>query len=219
MTEMIRVVVVDDHPLFRAGVTHTLNSGPDIKVVGEGTNGEDAIRLARDLLPDIALVNIRMPGGGVEAARSIAMTCPVIKIAMLTISEHEDDVIGSLQAGARAYILKGISGPALIEVLRDLYNGSSYVSPGLAARILSETMRRSPRSGASEVPFSALTAREEQILEGVAKGLSNKEIGLDLGIRETTAKNYMTNVLQKLHVRNRVKAVLLAKERWKNGDV
>ena len=213
------MVVVDDHPLFRAGVTHTLNSGPDIKVVGEGTNGEDAIRLARDLLPDIALLNIRMPGGGVEAARAIAMTCPVIKIAMLTISEHKDDVIGSLQAGARAYILKGISGPALIEVLRDLYNGSSYVSPDLAARILFETMRRSPRSGASEVPFSALTAREEQILEGVAKGLSNKEIGLDLGIRETTVKNYMTNVLQKLHVRNRVKAALLAKERWKNGDV
>ena len=138
---------------------------------------------------------------------------------MLTISEREDDVIGSLQACARGYILKGIGGPALIEVLRDLYNGSSYVSPGLAAQILSENIRHSPHSGVPEVPFPALTTREEQILEGVAKGVSNKEIGLDLGISGKTVKNYMANVLRKLHVRNRVEAALLAKERWKNGDV
>jgi len=216
---MIRVVVVDDHSLFRAGVTHTLNSDTDIQIVGEGANRDDAIRLARDLLPDILLLDIRMPGGGVEAARSIAVTCPVIKIAMLTISEREDDVIGSLQAGARGYILKGIAGPALIEILKDLYNGSSYVSPGLAARLLSELSRQSLQPDLPKVPFPALTTREEQILEGVAKGLSNKEISLDLGISGKTVKNYISNVLQKLHVRNRVEAALLAKERSKSGDV
>ena len=214
---MIRVVVVDHDPLMRAGVTHALNGELDIMVVGEGANGEDAVRLARDLLPDILLLDIIMPGGGVEAARSIAATCPVVKVAMFTVSDRDDDVIRCLQAGARGYILKEIGGPALIEVMRDLYNGGSYVSPELAVRLLSETTRQSPLSGVSKVPFPTLTAREEQILERVAQGLSNKEIGLDIGIRESTVKNYMTNVLNKLQVRNRVEAALLAKERWKNA--
>ena len=212
------MVVVDDDPLFRAGVTHTLNSDSGFMVVGEGSNGEDAIRLARDLLPDIIMLGISPSGGGVEAVQSIVATCPVVKIAMLTVSERENDVIRSLQAGARAYILKGIGGPRLIEVMRDLYDGDSYVSPGLAAQLLSEIKRHSPRPGASKIPFPTLTVREKQVLERVAKGLSNKAIGLDLDIHEKTVKYYMTNVLKKLHVRNRVQAALLAKERWKNGD-
>ncbi|GBF27300.1 transcriptional regulatory protein DegU [bacterium MnTg02] len=219
MTELIRVVVVDDHPIVREGVTHALNGDPDISVVGEGTNGEDAIRLARDLLPDIVLLDISLPGGGIEAAQSISVTCPSVKIAMLTVSERNDDVVRSLRAGARGYILKGIKRSELIEIMRELYDGGSYVSPGLAMRLLSETIGHSPHSGTSDDPFSALTAREEEILERVAKGLSNKEIALDLPIRETNVKYYMTNVLRKLHVRNRVEAALLAKEHWKSSDV
>jgi DNA-binding NarL/FixJ family response regulator len=134
----MRVVVIDDHPLFRDGVVRTLNSETNIEVVGEGGNLEEAINLAQNLMPDIILLDISMPGGGIEAADVIARTCPVVKIAMLTVSEREDDVMKSLRAGACGYIHKGIGGQELVEIVSDLHNGNSYVSPDLAARMLSE---------------------------------------------------------------------------------
>lgn len=213
MTSEIRVVIVDDHPLFRDGTARTLNSCADIKVVAEGESAEDAIRLAQEQLPDIILLDISMPGGGIEAARAISRTCPVVKIAMLTVSEHEDDVMQSLEAGASGYILKGIGGQELIEIICGVHNGDSYVSPNLAARMLTELKNGSADSGGYKDLFSELTAREEQILESVARGLSNKEIGRELNITEKTVKHYVTNVLQKLQVRNRVEAALLAQKR------
>ncbi len=213
MTSEIRVVIVDDHPLFRDGTARTLNSCAYMEVVAEGECAEDAIRLAQEQLPDIILLDISMPGGGIEAARAISRTCPVVKIAMLTVSEHEDDVMQSLEAGANAYILKGIGGQELIEIICGVHNGDSYVSPNLAARMLTELKNGSADNGASKDVFSALTAREEQILESVARGLSNKEIGRELNITEKTVKHYVTNVLQKLQVRNRVEAALLAQKR------
>lgn len=212
MTDPIRVVIVDDHPLLREGVAHTLNSDPHIDVVAEGANAEDAIRLASDMLPDVMLLDISMPGGGVTAAKAISASCPVVTIAMLTVSEHDDDVLGSLQNGARGYILKGIGGPELIQIVKDLHDGNPYVSPGLFARLLSEVKNGSRAKSASVDRLSALTAREEQILELVSQGLSNKEIGNELGIAEKTVKHYVTNVLQKLQVRNRVEAALVAQK-------
>jgi two-component system nitrate/nitrite response regulator NarL len=213
MTNNIRVVVVDDHPLFRDGTTRTLNSCAEIEVVAEGESAEAAIQLAQDHLPDIILLDISMPGGGIEAARVISRTCPVVKIAMLTVSEREDDVMKSLEAGARGYILKGVGGRDLIEIVTGVHNGDSYVSPGLAARMLNELKNISVEDDADKDIFSALTAREEQILENVSRGLSNKEIGRELNITEKTVKHYVTNVLQKLQVRNRVEAALLAQKR------
>jgi DNA-binding NarL/FixJ family response regulator len=212
MTEQIRVVIVDDHPLLREGVAHTLNSDPNINVVGEGADAKDAIRLANDLLPDIILLDISMPGGGVNAAKAISASCPVVTIAMLTVSEHDDDVLGSLHNGARGYILKGIGGPELIDIVKGLHDGNPYVSPGLFARLLSEVKDSKQNRPVSADGLSALTAREEQILELVSQGLSNKEIGNELGIAEKTVKHYVTNVLQKLQVRNRVEAALVAQK-------
>jgi two-component system nitrate/nitrite response regulator NarL len=213
VTSNIRVVLIDDHPMFRDGVAITLNSSTSIEVVAEGKNAQDAIHLSQTLLPDIILLDISMPGGGIEAASVIAKTCPVVKIAMLTVSEREDDVMNSLNAGACGYILKGVGGQELIEIVSDLLSGESYVSPGLAARMLSELKKKPLVEAPALDIFSELTAREEQILESIACGLSNREIGGEYDITEKTVKHYVSNVLQKLQVRNRVEAALLAQKR------
>jgi len=213
MSEKIRIVLVDDHPLFREGVAATLDDEPDFEIVGQGVNADDAVRLVKDLLSDIVLLDISMPGGGLKAARQISTTCPVVKMVMLTVSEHDDDVVAALQAGARGYILKGVGGEDLVKIVRAVNRGESYVSPDLAARLLVE-MRNGAGSDAPGDPFFGLTAREEQILKLVSHGLSNKEIGRELGLQEKTVKHYMTNILQKLQVRNRVEAALLARDRF-----
>lgn len=210
MTDTIRVALIDDHPLFRDGVVSTLERESDFEVVGQGETAADAVRLAHDLLPDIMLVDISMPGGGVKAVSEIASDCPVVKLVMLTVSEDEDDVVNSLQAGARGYILKGVSGPELIRIVRSVAIGDSYLTPSLAVKVLTDLRQDGPNTASEDNPLTDLTAREEQILELVAQALSNKEIGQKLDLSERTVKHYMTNILQKLHVRNRVEAALLA---------
>jgi len=211
----MRIVLVDDHPIFRDGVARTLSSEPHIEVVAEGENAQEAIQLTQSLMPDIILLDISMPGSGIEAAHVIARTCPVVKIVMLTASECDDDVMRSLSTGACGYILKGVGGNALIEIINGVFQGESYVSPGLAARMLSELKNKPLQDDVAHDIFSELTAREEQILKNISRGLSNKEIGRELEITEKTVKQYVTNVLQKLQVRNRVEAALLAQKRCK----
>jgi two-component system, NarL family, nitrate/nitrite response regulator NarL len=206
------MVIVDDHPLLREGVAHTLRAEPDIEVVGEGETADDAIRLARDLLPDVILLDITMPGGGVNAARSIAATCPVTKIVMLTVSEEEEDVLAAFKAGAQAYILKGVAARELVSILRAVYVGEVWVTPKLAASLLMDSTRAVSKAEAANEPLSALTEREHEILTLVAEGLSNREIGQQLFLTEKTIKHYMTNILQKLHVRNRLEAALLVQK-------
>ncbi|NNE64066.1 MAG: response regulator transcription factor [Gammaproteobacteria bacterium] len=213
MKNSIRIVIVDDHPMFREGVALTLNNDPSIEVIAEGQNSDDAIRLAEDHLPDVMLLDISMPGGGIESAEAISLSCPVVKIGMLTVSEREDDVMKSLSAGANGYILKGVGGKELIDIVKRLANGESYITPQLAARMLTEIRPGQTKEPQPRDIFSTLTAREEQILESVSRGLSNKEIGRELNITEKTVKHYVTNVLQKLQVRNRVEAALLAQKR------
>lgn len=213
MTSNIRAVVIDDHPMFRDGVVRTLNSATSIQVVAQGENVQDAIHLSQSLLPDIILLDISMPGGGIEAISIITKASPVVKIVMLTASERDDDVMQSLHAGACGYILKGVGGNELIEIVHGIYSGDSYVPPRLAARMLSELKDKPLVDVDAQDVFSDLTAREEQVLESIARGLSNKEIGRECNITEKTVKHYVTNVLQKLQVRNRVEAALLAQKR------
>jgi two-component system nitrate/nitrite response regulator NarL len=213
METKIRVVIVDDHPLFRDGVARTLNSAPNIEVVAEGENSSDAIKIVQAHLPDIILLDISMPGGGIETAKAIKMACPVVKISMLTVSERDDDVMQSLAAGADGYILKGVGGKQLIDIINRMFNGEPYITPQLAARMLTESQTRPSNKANGQDIFSDLTAREEQILESISRGWSNKEIGRELNITEKTVKHYVTNVLQKLQVRNRVEAALLAQKR------
>ena len=205
MADRLRVAIFDDHPLFREGVVHTLRSAKVLEVVGEGGSADDAVRIARQELPDIALLDVSMPGGGIEAARSIARVCPIVKMIMLTVSESEQDVAQALEAGAKGYVLKGTSGSELLKTMFAISRGESYVTPGLAARLLTHATRQEP-APASDLP--ELTEREAQILAQVARGFTNKEIARTLAISEKTVKHYMTNIMQKLQVRNRVEAAL-----------
>jgi len=212
MTDKLRIVIVDDHPLFREGVAGVLVSEPDIDVVGQGGSAAEAVQLATDLLPDIILLDIAMPGGGVQAARHIAASCPFTKIVMLTASEDEEDVTTALKAGARAYILKGVPARELVRIIRSVWAGEVYVTPALAVSLLSEMTKPVIAEPPRRTSVADLTERERQILERVAEGLSNKEIGAQLYLSEKTIKHYMTNILQKLQVHNRVEAALLAQK-------
>lgn len=212
MSETIQLVLVDDHALFREGVAHILSTVPDMSIVGQGSTADDAIRLANELLPDLILLDITMPGGGVQAAQAISAACPATKIVMLTASQGEEDLVAALKAGAHAYILKGVSARELVRVLRATCEGEVYVPPSLAVSLLVEMTSSTNGARVQTNPLDELTERERQILEGVAAGLSNKEIGFQLSLSEKTVKHYMTNILQKLQVRNRVEAALLAKK-------
>lgn len=210
MADMLHVAIVDDHPLFREGVAHILRTQPDIEVVAEGDSAADAVRIAADRMPDLMLLDVSMPGGGVSAVQQISRAYPVIKVVMLTVSEEEDDVTAALRAGARAYVLKGVAARELVRILKSVASGEVYVTPSLAASLLFE-MTSHAAGATSPNRLDDLTEREQQILERVAAGDSNKEIGAQLHLSEKTVKHHMTNILQKLQVRNRVEAALLAR--------
>jgi two-component system nitrate/nitrite response regulator NarL len=206
-----RVVIVDDHALFREGLASILDAEVDLKVIGQGGSADEAIRLTKEHNPDLILVDLDMPGGGLEAAKVISSDYSQTKIVILTASEEDDHLITALKTGARAYILKGVAARELLRILRIVVDGESYVPPALAASLLLEmNMAKDRPHKVSENPIDTLTGREHEILEGLADGLSNKEIGQKLYLSEKTIKHYITNILQKLQVRNRVEAALLA---------
>ncbi len=210
-TEKLRLVIVDDHPLFREGLASVLGAETDIDVIGQGGSAEDAVRLAQELLPEVILLDIDMPGSGLQAARTIADECPAVKIVFITAFEADDNLVSALKIGARAFILKGVAARELIRILHAVAAGETYIPPALAASLLLEM--RAPAAiepKPAENPINDLTTREREILENVAGGLSNKEIGKRLFLSEKTVKHYVTNILQKLQVRNRVEAALLA---------
>ena len=208
MGDAIRVIVADDHPLFREGVVNSLRACEDIVVVGEASDAAGALRLACDHLPEVALLDVTMPplpAGGLRAARDIATACPATRIVMLTVSEDEDDVLAAMKAGASGYVLKGASARELVEVLRSVARGEVYVAPSLAWTLLREMNKPRPPD-----PLADLSTREREVLELVANGLGNQEIGQRLGLAEKTVKHYMTNILAKLQVRSRLEAALVA---------
>jgi two-component system nitrate/nitrite response regulator NarL len=207
MPEPARVVVVDDHPLFRDGLIHTLQGDPRFVVVGEGGSAGDAARLAREFRPDLMLLDVSMPGGGLEAVAAVSDVSSLIRVVMLTVSEDEQVVVAALRAGARGYVLKGVGGEELRNVLQSIHEGEVYLSPALAIRVLTDGAQRKEDA---EEGRSALSERESEILDHVARGLSNKEIALALDLSEKTIKHYMTSLFQKLQVRNRTEAALLA---------
>ena len=215
----IRLAIVDDHNLFRDGLVTILSAEQDIEVVGQGGSAADAIRLAQDTHPDIILLDIDMPGGGLEAARVISELSPETRVAVLTASETDDHLIAALKTSTRAYILKGVSARELLRILRAVAAGETYIPPALATNMLLGMQQSDTQTPIEkDNPIDALTDRERQILDELASGLSNKEIGNNLFLSEKTVKHYITNILQKLQVRNRTEAALLAQKNGKHAD-
>ena len=205
----IDILVVDDHPLFREGVVHSLEMDPEFKVVGQTASGEEALALARKLLPAVVLLDVSMPGwNGIVTAEKIAMACPATAIVMLTGSDDKDRLLAALKAGARGYVLKGVSARELANVVRSAVAGEVYISPSIAAEMLVSLTH-----GKAPDPLQELTDREREILALIGTGLTNREIGERIFLSEKTIKHYVTNILQKLQVRSRVEAALLASRR------
>jgi DNA-binding NarL/FixJ family response regulator len=209
MTNVTRIVVVDDHPLFRGGVIHALQAhGYDI--VGDGGTAEDAVRLAGEAAPDVMLIDVAMPGCGIAAARGIRANNPHVKIIALTASEDPEHVSAMLECGANGYVLKGVNARELVRAIESVRLGDSYVTPRLAAGLFG-SMRKRNEAAAGKLATDLLTKREEQILSEVALGRTNKEIAYALSLSEKTVKHYITSILDKLQVRNRVEAALAFK--------
>lgn len=219
MLKSLRIAIVDDHPLMRAGIETTLKRDPEIEVVATGASAQDAIEIAKQHAPDIMLIDVNMPGNGMTAARTISKDQPEIRVLFLTVSERQEDVTNALEAGARGYILKGISGPDLLRTIHSVALGETYITPEFAARLLASPMSRPPAAGKPVDPMLHLSVREEQILREVALGQTNKEIAKKLDLSEKTIKHYMSGILQKLSARNRVEAVMASKRLREEGKL
>jgi DNA-binding NarL/FixJ family response regulator len=213
MQNKVRVAVFDDHPLMRAGIIHSLRNDPGLEVIAEGESAGEALQAAAKLKIDVMLLDVSMPGGGIDAARALKACYPNLKTIVLTVSEREDDVTAAIVAGVKGYVLKGIGASDLVRIVGAVARGETYVSPGLAQRLLVKMQQRWTAGTPSKDINAQLTVREEQILGQASLGLTNKEIARKLQLSEKTVKHYMTSVLQKLQARNRVEAIIAMKRR------
>jgi DNA-binding NarL/FixJ family response regulator len=208
-TEPIRILLVDDQPLFRRAIATLITGQPGMLVVGEAENGLEAVEKAHALRPDLVVMDVEMPVmNGVEAVRLISSQLPSIKVVMLTVSESEDYLFDAIRNGAHGYLLKDLRPEQLYDLLRAVMRNETPLSPAIAGKLLTEfrgrEVVRSVPSAEDESP--GLTRREIEILQLVADGLSNKEIGSRLSITEGTVKNHVHNSLEKLHFENRIQA-------------
>ncbi len=208
--DSIRVLICDDHALFRRGLVMVLESEDGIEVVAEAEDGEDAVAKAEDAAPDVILMDVRMPKmSGIEATRAIADVVPSAKILMLTVSDEEEDLYEAVKAGATGYLLKEISIEEVANAIRAVTTGQSLISPSMASKLLSE-FNNLAKQAQQKVLAPRLTDRELQVLKLVAQGLSNREVAEQLFISENTVKNHVRNILEKLHLHSRMEAVVYA---------
>jgi two-component system NarL family response regulator len=208
--DSIRVLICDDHALFRRGLIMVLESEDGIEVVAEAEDGEEAVRMAEEVVPDVVLMDVRMPRmSGIEATRAIAETVPSTKILMLTVSDEEEDLYEAVKAGATGYLLKEISIEEVANAIRAVVTGQSLISPSMASKLLSE-FNNLAKQAQQKVMVPKLTDRELQVLKLVAQGMSNREVAEELFISENTVKNHVRNILEKLHLHSRMEAVVYA---------
>jgi len=202
MTAEIRILCVDDHPLLRTGLMATIQTQPDMRVIDEAGDGKEAVELFRRHRPDITLMDLRLPVmNGLEATQAICKEFPDARIIALTTYEGDEDVYRALRAGARAYLLKDLLRKELIDAIRTVHSGKRFLSPAAASRL------------AGRMTEAELTAREQEILEHIVKGLSNKEIASALAIAEGTVRIHVSNLLSKLGVHDRTQAAVAAIQR------
>jgi DNA-binding NarL/FixJ family response regulator len=209
--ESIRILVADDHLLFRDGLRALIDSAPDCELAGEASTGEEAVNLAAELQPDLILMDVRMPGlDGIQATRQIVRTSPHIGILVLTMLEDDNSVFTAMRAGARGYLLKGASHDEVLRAIRAVTGGQAIFSPAIAARMMEffNTMRP------AKIPdvFPELTEREREVLGLIAQGYNNSEIARELVISPKTVRNHITNILSKLQVADRAEAIIKARE-------
>ena len=210
----IRVLLADDQALFRRGINAVLNSESDIEVVAEADCGSMAVQYAIEHAPDVVLMDVRMPGSsGIEAARLIKTASPSTAILMLTISDEEDDLYEAIKSGASGYLLKEVSVATVADAIRSVVAGESFLSPSMATKLMVEfsaLLRREERS--QEMSVTPLTSREIEVLHHVSQGHTNKQIAEVLSISENTVKNHVRNILEKLHLHDRMEAAMYAIE-------
>jgi DNA-binding NarL/FixJ family response regulator len=208
----IRVLIVDDHALFRRGLIQVLQFEDGIEVVGEAEDGEDAIAKCEEHAPDVLLMDVRMPRvSGIDATRRLSESMPTLKILMLTVSDEEDDLYEAIKAGATGYLLKEISIEEVADAVRAVMQGQTLISPSMASKLIQEFNALAKRADEKQqVPAPKLTDRELEVLKLVAQGLTNREIADQLYISENTVKNHVRNILEKLHLHSRMEAVVYA---------
>ena len=208
--ESIRVLLVDDHALFRKGLVTMLRDQPDFEVVAEAQDGQEALTKAKELMPDVILMDIYMPQcDGLDATRRIKEALPYVKVIILTVSEEDQNLFSAIKGGAEGYLSKKIEPAELFEMLRGVVKSEAPISRVTAAKILAEFARatkQEPEASAGE----GLSPREHEVLELLTKGSTNKEIAAALGISDNTVKNHLRNILHKLHLENRVQAATFA---------
>jgi DNA-binding NarL/FixJ family response regulator len=217
MEDTVRVLIADDHPLFREGMRGRLDRVADIAVVGEAASGDEAVELAHKLEPHIILMDIKMPGlNGIEATREIQRANPQIGILVLTMFEDDDSVFAAMRAGAKGYLLKDSGGEGVVHAIRAVASGEAVFGPGVAERMIGYFS--APRAAAPQRAFPELTEREEEVLSLVAQGKSNREIARQLFVSLKTVRNHVSNILLKLQVADRAQAVIRARDAGMGRD-
>ena len=209
--ERTRILLADDHTIFRYGLRAMLSSLPEYEVVGEATTGEEAVALTAELKPDVILMDVQMPGkGGIEATRRILETSPGVGVIVVTMFEDDDSVFAAMRAGARGYVLKGADKEEVFTVVRAVARGEAHFGPEIAKRLMS--FFSAPRSAATSEAFPELTAREREVLDLIAGGRSNTEITRQLFLSPKTVRNHISNIFTKLRVADRAQAIVRARE-------
>jgi DNA-binding NarL/FixJ family response regulator len=208
--DRLRILIVEDHPLFRKGLRELIAAVPDFELAGEVADGEEAVTIALDLLPDVVLMDLQLPGqSGIDAIRAIVAASPTTRILVVTLFQDDDSVFAALRAGARGYILKDTDEADMIRAIRSIAAGESLFSPAVASRVLA--FFASPRPVAPQI-FPSLTEREQDILHLLARGKSNAAIATELSLSVKTIANNVSNIFSKLQVADRSEAIVRARE-------